>query len=255
MRPGIRVVLASGYPRGALSDRGLTKDFDFIAKPYRWADLAETLRQLRPGAPVHLVRNGIDKSVFASPPRVEPRLEAADPAEAAFARVATAVGKYWLCRRAPAFVNEAQECLGGNGYVEESLMPRLYRQAPLNSIWEGSGNIQCLDVLRALAREPESAAALFAELGKARGLHEAFDRTLATLQLQLADTESLELRARRMVETMALALTAGVLLRGGDPEVADIYCRSRLDGDRGGALGTLPRDAPFAQLIERAFQD
>src|SRR5690606_17067250 len=93
-----------------------------------------------------------------------------DPGEAAFARIATAVGKYWICRRAPAFVGEALECLGGNGYVEESILARLYRQAPLNSIWEGSGNIQCLDVLRALHREPASGQALLAELEAAAGL-------------------------------------------------------------------------------------
>src|SRR5690606_8150383 len=104
-----------------------------------------------------------------------------DPAEAAFARIATAIGKYWICRRAPTVVNEAQECLGGAGYVEESLLPRLYRQAPLNSIWEGSGNIQCLDVLRALSREPETGEALRAEIEAARGLHPAFDTAARSL--------------------------------------------------------------------------
>jgi len=98
------------------------------------------------------------------------------PAEAALARVATAIGKYWICRRAPAFVNEAQECLGGAGYVEESILPRLFRQSPLNGIWEGSGNIQCLDVLRALAKEPECGQVLLAELAAARGLDHAYDR-------------------------------------------------------------------------------
>src|SRR5690606_1313846 len=98
-----------------------------------------------------------------------------DAGEAAFARIATAIGKFWICKRAPGFVNEAQECLGGAGYVEESLLPRLYRQAPLNSIWEGSGNIQCLDVLRALGREPEAGAALLAGLEAAAGRHRDFD--------------------------------------------------------------------------------
>src|SRR3546814_3984026 len=102
-----------------------------------------------------------------------------DAREAALARIATAIGKYWICKRTPAFVNEAQECLGGAGYIEESILPRLYRQAPLNSIWEGSGNIQCLDVLRALAREPESGDALPAELDVAAGMDAGYDAWLS----------------------------------------------------------------------------
>src|SRR4029453_13326595 len=101
-----------------------------------------------------------------------------DPREAAFARIATAIGKYWICKRAPAFVNEAQECLGGNGYVEESLLPRLYRQAPLNSIWEGSGNIQCLDVLRALSKEPETGFALWTELQATKAANDGHASTI-----------------------------------------------------------------------------
>src|SRR6478735_4625149 len=131
-----------------------------------------------------------------------------DPREAALARIATAIGKYWICKRAPAFVNEAQECLGGAGYVEESSLPRLYRQAPLNSIWEGSGNIQCLDVLRALAREPETGVAFFAEVGAARGAHRALDAEVEWLAEALDDRATLEVRARRVVERMALMLQA-----------------------------------------------
>lgn len=173
-----------------------------------------------------------------------------DPAEAAFARIATAVGKYWICRRAPAVVNEAQECLGGAGYVEESLLPRLYRQAPLNSIWEGSGNIQCLDVLRALAREPGSAHALQRELDAARGMHPAFDGAAAPLAGRLAGAD--EAGARRLVEELALALQAAALLRAGSP-VADAFCRTRLGGDHGLALGTLPVDVDHAALVRRAL--
>src|SRR5207342_2803099 len=135
------------------------------------------------------------------------------PSEAAFARIATAIGKYWICKRAPAFVNEAQECLGGAGYVEESLLPRLYRQAPLNSIWEGSGNIQCLDVLRALQREPESAEAFFAELPN--GLHTTLDIEVAWLRNAVRAPD--EGRARYLVERMALALQAALLLTAGHP--------------------------------------
>src|SRR5690606_5514323 len=173
-----------------------------------------------------------------------------DPAEAAFARIATAIGKYWICRRAPAFVNEAQECLGGAGYVEESLLPRLYRQAPLNSIWEGSGNIQCLDVLRALAREPETGAAVLAELDAAADSDGDFDAALAALRGTLSATPP-EAGARHLVERMALLLQASVLLRAGSP-VAGGFCRSRLGGAHGAAFGTLPADIAFDGLIARA---
>jgi putative acyl-CoA dehydrogenase len=174
-----------------------------------------------------------------------------DAGEAAFARVATAIGKFFVCKRAPAFVNEAQECLGGAGYVEESLLPRLYRQAPLNSIWEGSGNIQCLDVLRALAREPDTAAALMQELQAGSGLHPALDGEIAALPALLAG-DSGEADARRLVERMALALQGAILLRAGSP-LADTFCRSRLGGERGLVFGTLPADTPFVPILERAL--
>jgi putative acyl-CoA dehydrogenase len=174
-----------------------------------------------------------------------------DPREAAFARVATAIGKYWVCKRAPAFVNEAQECLGGAGYVEESILPRLYRQAPLNSIWEGSGNIQCLDVLRALAREPGAGEALLAELEAAQGGHPAFDAELVSLRTRfLQDTP--EEGARILVERLALALQAAVLLRASAPG-AEAFCRSRLGGEHGLAFGTLPAAIGFGGLVERAL--
>ena len=175
-----------------------------------------------------------------------------DASEAAFARIATAIGKYWICKRAPAFVNEAQECLGGAGYVEESILPRLYRQAPLNSIWEGSANIQCLDVLRALQREPETGAALLAELDAATGMNAALDSEIASLRGDLRGLGAAEAGARLLVERMALALQASVLLRAGSP-MAGAFCRSRPQGAHGLALGTLPTDVDFAAAIERAF--
>jgi putative acyl-CoA dehydrogenase len=175
-----------------------------------------------------------------------------DPREAAFARIATAIGKFHVCKRAPGFVNEAQECLGGAGYVEESLLPRLYRQAPLNSIWEGSGNIQCLDVLRALSREPEAGAALLAELESVSGRDGDFDAAFAGLREMLAAAPA-EAGARRLVEAMAQLLQAAVLLRAGSP-VAAVFCRSRLGG-RGGAYGTLPPETPFDTLLARALGD
>jgi putative acyl-CoA dehydrogenase len=178
---------------------------------------------------------------------------ARDTGEAALARIATAIGKYWICKRCPPLVNEAQECLGGLGYVEESSLPRLYRQAPLNSIWEGSGNIQCLDVLRAVSRDPETREALTAELLAARGLDADLDREIHWLGTVFDDRDSLELRSRMIVERTALALQAAILLRAGNAEVAQAFCRSRLGGEHGLAFGTLPADAPFAALIERAF--
>lgn len=152
-----------------------------------------------------------------------------DPSEAAFARIATAIGKFRICARAPARVAEAMECLGGNGYVEESLMPRLYRQAPLNSIWEGSGNIQCLDVLRALAREPASGAALLRELDCARGRSDAYDRAMPALRHALSQPAGVpEARARDFVARLADVLAAGELLRAQHPAAAT-YCAMHLD--------------------------
>ena len=176
-----------------------------------------------------------------------------DPGEAAFARIATAIGKYWICKRTPAFVNEAQECLGGAGYVEESMLARLYRQAPLNSIWEGSGNIQCLDVLRALAKEPGTGATLWTELQAAGGGHDHYATAIAALNAPLHGEATIdEADARGFVERLALALQAAVLLRAGGP-IAGAFCRSRLGGEHGLALGTLPADVPFDAMIERAL--
>jgi len=177
-----------------------------------------------------------------------------DPSEAALARLVTALGKYWVCKRTPAFVNEAQECLGGVGYVEESGLPRLYRQAPLNSIWEGSGNIQCLDVLRALTREPASRDAFFAELDAARGGHALLDAEILHLRaLTGGDPAALEGQARVLAERMALALQAAILIRTGNAAISDIFCESRLGKQHGLAFGTLSPNAPVALLLERAL--
>ncbi|HVI26463.1 MAG TPA: acyl-CoA dehydrogenase family protein [Xanthomonadaceae bacterium] len=175
-----------------------------------------------------------------------------DAREAAFARIATAIGKYWTCKRAPAFVNEAQECLGGAGYIEESLLSRLYRQAPLNSIWEGSGNVQCLDVLRALAKEPATGAALRAELEAAQGRDSDYDMAVLPLLGGLEQGAGDEAGARALVEWLALALQASVLLRAGSP-AAPAFCRSRLGAAHGLAFGTLPGDLDFGALIARAL--
>jgi putative acyl-CoA dehydrogenase len=177
-----------------------------------------------------------------------------DPAEAALRRLATAVAKYWVCKRAPAVAAEALECLGGNGYVEESGMPRLYREAPLNSLWEGAGNINSLDVLRVLARQPESVAALLDEVAPARAAEPRLDRAAAALERELAaaDPAGLQAGARRLVERLAVLLQGALLVRHGHPAVADAFCVSRVAGDHGAAFGTLPAGLDPATLVQRA---
>jgi putative acyl-CoA dehydrogenase len=176
-----------------------------------------------------------------------------DAAEQAFGRLAVAVGKYWVCKRQPAVVAEALECLGGNGYVEESVLPRLYRDAPLNSIWEGSGNVQALDVVRVLEREPAAVAAYLDEVGLAARADGRLDDAVRTLKVALADRADLPARARRIVERMALVLQGSLLIRYAPPAVADAFCASRLGGDWGHAFGTLPAGTDTASIIERAL--
>ncbi|WP_298557141.1 DNA alkylation response protein [Streptomyces luteogriseus] len=174
-----------------------------------------------------------------------------DEGEAAFRRIATAVGKYWVTKRGPAFTAEALECLGGNGYVEDSGMPRHYREAPLLSIWEGSGNVNALDVLRALSREPGTAEALFGELALARGADARLDAAVTRLKTGLS--EASPTTARRLVEQMALSLQASLLVRHAPPAVADAFCATRLGGDWGHAFGTLPESAALDSIVERAL--
>jgi putative acyl-CoA dehydrogenase len=166
-------------------------------------------------------------------------------------RLANAVLKYWTTKRAPAHAAEALECFGGNGFVEDSGMPRLYRESPLNSIWEGSGNVQCLDVLRGMARKPAALEAFFAEVEEAAGADERLDAAAAELREELRDLDAIETRARRIVEWMALVLQGSLLLRFGDEAVADAFCASRLGGDAGRAFGTLPPGVDFARVLER----
>ncbi|GIJ31040.1 isovaleryl-CoA dehydrogenase [Micromonospora sediminimaris] len=175
-----------------------------------------------------------------------------DAAETAFKRIALAVGKYWVCKRWPGHAAEALECLGGNGYVEESGMPRLFRESPLNSIWEGSGNVAALDVLRALAGQPEVMAAFQSEVDAAAGADARLDAAVRQVRAALADPADLEVRARRVVEQLALVLQGALLVRHGHPAVADAFCASRLGGDRGHAYGTLPAGVDFAAIIDRA---
>ncbi|MFF2013629.1 acyl-CoA dehydrogenase family protein [Streptomyces sp. NPDC058195] len=173
-------------------------------------------------------------------------------AERAFLRIAVPAAKYWVTKRCAPLVAEALECLGGNGYVEESGMPRLLREAPLNSIWEGSGNVQALDALRALRREPMALDAYLREVGRARGADHRLDAAIRGVLTELADLDGIEARARRLTERMALVLQGSLLVRWAPPEVADAFCASRLGGDGGAAFGTLPHTLDLASLVERA---
>jgi putative acyl-CoA dehydrogenase len=173
---------------------------------------------------------------------------AATDDDRALARLVTPAVKYWVCKRAPAVVAEALEVLGGNGYIEESVLPRLYREAPLNSIWEGSGNVMCLDVLRAARREPAAVDALLAELATARGADAALDRHVAALAAALRDPVAAEREARRISGGIATALAAALLLRHAGAAAGAAYCASRLDSG-GGALGALPASVDAAALI------
>jgi putative acyl-CoA dehydrogenase len=175
-----------------------------------------------------------------------------DEQEAAFRRIALAATKYWVCKRVPVHAGEALECFGGNGYVEESGLPRLYREAPLQSIWEGSGNVAALDALRAIARQPQAVEAYFAEVGLAAGADPRLDQAVKRLQAELADPAQAELRARRIVEQLATVLQGALLVRHGDPAVADAFTASRLGGDWGHAFGTLPAGVDTAAIVKRA---
>lgn len=172
--------------------------------------------------------------------------------ERLFSRICTPVGKYWACKRAPMFVAEALECHGGNGFIEEHLMSRLYREAPLNGIWEGTGNVICLDVIRSMQREPDSVGVFLDEVGRSQGASTKLDAFTDKLADRLAELSSAEGQARRTIEMMAFALQAGLLLRHAPAAIADAFCATRLDGDWGQAFGTLPRGVDTRLIIERA---
>ena len=176
----------------------------------------------------------------------------ADPDQQAFRRLALAVTKYWVCKRGAAHTAEALECLGGNGYVEDSGMPRRYREAPLLSIWEGSGNVAALDALRAMGKQPESVEAVFAEIELAAGADSRLDDAAARLRKELTNLDDLQVRARRIAESMALVLQGSLLVRHAPDAIADAFCASRLGGDWGIAFGTLPAGIDTKAIIERA---
>ncbi|MFB7732970.1 acyl-CoA dehydrogenase family protein [Streptomyces sp. NPDC056112] len=172
--------------------------------------------------------------------------------ERALLRIAVPAAKYWVTKRCAPLTVEASECLGGNGYVEESGMPRLVRESPLNSIWEGAGNVQALDVLRALTREPQALDAYLREVGLARGADHRLDTAIKQLLTELADLEGAEARARRLTERLALVLQGALLVRYAPPDVADAFCASRLGGEWGAAFGALPHTLNLAAVVERA---
>jgi putative acyl-CoA dehydrogenase len=177
------------------------------------------------------------------------RAAAGDAQEEVFRRIGLAVTKYWVCKRGPAHAAEALECLGGNGYVEESGMPRLYRESPLPSIWEGSGNVAALDTLRAMAKQPETIEAFFTEVEQGAGADSRLDRAIAQLRKELGDFDDIQYRARRIVELMALTLQGSLLHQHSHPALADAFCASRLDHDWGGAFGTLPSGVDTSQVL------
>jgi len=176
-----------------------------------------------------------------------------DDGAAAFARIGTSVGKYWNCKRAPGHVFETLECHGGPGYIEDSIMPRLYREAPVNSIWEGSGNVVCLDVLRAMQREKAAIPAYLAELDVARGADAGLDAAIDALARELRDPGDLELRARALTERMALTLQGALLVRHSPSAMAEAFCVSRFGARWTGAYGTLPANLDFDTIIARAL--
>jgi putative acyl-CoA dehydrogenase len=173
-----------------------------------------------------------------------------DETSAVFRRVVTPAGKFWICKRAPAVTFEAMEVLGGSGYIEESILPRLYREAPVNSIWEGSGNVMCLDVLRAIERTPKAAEVLSAELDGGDVRLKAFAKRL--LDRLTAPDRNDESQARVLVRDLVLGLQAALLIKHSPPAVADAFCASRLGGNGGGAFGTLPRGLNLRAFAERA---
>lgn len=179
-----------------------------------------------------------------------------DEHEALLVRIGTALGKYWICKRMAGHAAEAMECIGGMGVMEDTIMPRLLRESPVNAIWEGSGNVQCLDLLRILQKTPGAVDALLAELGSVRGEHPAMDSLVDDVRRRLGEAEDIELRARRLMASMALGLQAATLLRYGDDAVARAFCEARLaPGGDGRLYGELPRGIDCESILQRATPD
>jgi putative acyl-CoA dehydrogenase len=195
------------------------------------------------------------EAMLAAAMRIVRAFDSDDPHEVAFRRLALAVMKYWVCKRGAPTVAEALECLGGNGYIEEAPLARLYRDVQLGTVWEGSGNVIALDVLRAMRRNPEGVPALLAELEGAAGADPRYDAHLEGVKSFFATSSPSvsEWGARAFVEDLAVALQAAVLLRSAPPAVADAFCAGRLGPDRHRAFGTLPRGVDAEAIIARAL--
>lgn len=178
-----------------------------------------------------------------------------DEHEKLFARIATPIGKYWICKRTPQHAYEAMEVIGGMGLMENTIMPRLLREAPVNSIWEGSGNVQCLDILRAIQKEPRVLQAFFNEVNEASGKHPLFDNLVNTLHNDFKQTpkEEWQYHARRFADRMALALQSALLLQYAPDDVGEAFCASRLSTGHTANYGNLPRSANAEGIIQRAF--
>ncbi len=174
-----------------------------------------------------------------------------DSEESSFRRIATAISKYWICKRNPVFVTEALECFGGSGIVEETILARLYRDAPVNSIWEGSGNVICLDVARAMKKEPDSLEALWNEIALAKGQSGGFDRFISALTKELNDKNLMESQFRGLVEKLVLALQASLLIRFAPPTLSEGFCHSRLEGNWGRSFGSLSSQVDTKSILER----
>ncbi len=178
-----------------------------------------------------------------------------NPDEVALVRSATAIGKYWICKRAIQHTYEAMECIGGVGFVEENVLSRLYREAPVNAIWEGSGNVQCLDLLRVLQREPHTLEALIEELDSAGNKHNDYDTALASLKQALENTAALPAMARTVMEKLAICWQAATLLNYGESWIADAFIRARLGTQQYHQYGTLPSDIDTLAIVKRAMPD
>ncbi len=176
-----------------------------------------------------------------------------DENEKSISRIFTTISKYWITKRAPYLIFEALECHGGPGYIEESIMPRLYREAPLNSIWEGSGNVMCVDVLRAMQKDKNAIPAVFNELEKARGLNSHYDLNVDNLFLELKKPEDLEIKSRSITERLATLMQASIFLKNCDEEISSAFCNSRLGDNWTGAFGTLNSNTNFEKIINRAL--
>ena len=175
-----------------------------------------------------------------------------DEQEQLLLRIGTAIGKYWICKRTPGHAYEAMECIGGSAVMEDSIMPRLYREAPVNAIWEGSGNVQCLDMLRAMSRNPGSLEALFAEVDEAKGLNKHFDSFVNKTKNAFSDLSEIEYQGRVLVEHLALSLQGSILLRTENEQLGEAFCASRMQSGSHQMYGTLPKDIDCSALLQRA---